>query len=209
MQNNERVLLKIHCLSLYFFLSFWTPINHTYPLCSSFFSVEDLRKLIEKSGGKFESKIYSQSVTFVASMAQVRRSFSRLPCNNHHRSRGSDNSISGCPWISDGDAGNLSLNIRFQCFHSLTHLNQDDWWRRQKQWLCLSQLHTWSTPYTQFRGVANCRRGPAHLCWQCRGRSYPRDSAFGRDHLAMLHCTRGHITPTEWELRQTKRYIIK
>lgn len=35
-----------------------------------FMTVEDLRKLIEKSGGKFESKIYSQSVTFVASMAQ-------------------------------------------------------------------------------------------------------------------------------------------
>ena len=33
-----------------------------------FFSVDDLRRLIEKAGGKFEGNLYSESVTMVASM---------------------------------------------------------------------------------------------------------------------------------------------
>ena len=35
-------------------------------------SVDDLRRLIEKAGGQFRSKVYSESVTFVASLAEVR-----------------------------------------------------------------------------------------------------------------------------------------
>ncbi len=37
-------------------------------ICSSFASVEDLRKLIAKSGGKLRSRIYSKSVTMVATL---------------------------------------------------------------------------------------------------------------------------------------------
>ena len=33
-----------------------------------FISVDDLRRLIEKAGGKFEGNLYSESVTMVASM---------------------------------------------------------------------------------------------------------------------------------------------
>ena len=35
-------------------------------------SVDDLRRLIEKAGGQFRAKVYSESVTFVASLAEVR-----------------------------------------------------------------------------------------------------------------------------------------
>ena len=33
-----------------------------------FVSVDDLRRLIEKAGGKFEGHLYSESVTMIASM---------------------------------------------------------------------------------------------------------------------------------------------
>ena len=39
-----------------------------YILCSYFISVDDLRRLIEKAGGKFEGQVYSESVTMIASM---------------------------------------------------------------------------------------------------------------------------------------------
>ena len=35
---------------------------------SHFIPVDDLRRLIEKAGGKFEGQIYRESVTMVASM---------------------------------------------------------------------------------------------------------------------------------------------
>ena len=43
-------------------------INHDMTKIFLLISVDDLRRLIEKAGGKFEGNLYSESVTMVASM---------------------------------------------------------------------------------------------------------------------------------------------
>ena len=43
-------------------------IDHDMTKISLLISVDDLRRLIEKAGGKFEGNLYSESVTMVASM---------------------------------------------------------------------------------------------------------------------------------------------